>query len=171
MDEYRLHPSLVTYWREGALEPWPDAAAASETVWFPLPEERNRVRYWEGLNGRPEDDGTVTVLSVPAYVYDLNLGDRVTVVRSEEGPLVATGIAHDAGNDTFRYYLLDSEDVTGWYPLAEEFAAMGCLIDVLTPSLTALSTAPEASQSVADRLARLEDQGILQYETGRTTAA
>jgi hypothetical protein len=171
MDEYRLHPSPVTHWRAGVLEPWPEAAAATETVWLPLPEEPDSVRYWEGLNGRPEIDGTVTVLGVPAYAYDLNLGDRVTVVRSAEGPFVATGIAHDAGNYTFRYHLLDNDDETAWYPLAQEFASMGCLIDVLTPKLTALSCVPEASQSVAGRLALLEEQGILNYETGRTTTA
>lgn len=170
MHEYRLHPSLVTHWRAGVLELWPEAAAATETVWFPLPEGPDGVRYWEGLNGRPENDGTVTILGVPAYAFDLNLGDRVTVVRSAEGPFVATGIAHDAGNITFRYYFLDSEDGTAWYPMAQEFAAMGCLIDVLTPSLTALSCVPEASQSVADKLARLEEQGVLQYETGRTNS-
>lgn len=171
MDEYRLHPSLVTHWRDGQLEPWPEAAAATETVWFALPEEPDGVRYWEGLKGRSESDGTFTVLGVPAYVYDLSLGDRVTVVRSAEGPLVATGIAHDAGNYTFRYYLLDPGDVSAWYPLAQEFASLGCLIDVLTPSLTAVSCVPEASRSVAGRLALLEEQGILNYETGRTAAA
>jgi hypothetical protein len=103
MDEYRLHPSLVTQWQAGGLEPCPEAAAATETVWFPLPEGSDGVRYWEGLNGRLESDGDVTVLGVPAYIYDLNQGDRVTVVRSAEGPFVATGIAQDAGNDTFRF--------------------------------------------------------------------
>jgi Domain of unknown function (DUF4265) len=170
MDEYRLHPSLVTHWRGGVLEPWPEAASATETVWFPLPEGPEGVRYWEGLNGRPENDGTVTVLGVPAYAYGLNLGDRVTVVRSAEGPLVATGMAHDAGNNTFRYFLLDPDDGRAWYPVAREFAAVGCLVDVLTPSLAALSCVPEASQLVAERLALLEEQGVLQYETGRTTA-
>lgn len=102
---------------------------------------------------------------MPAYAYDLNLGDRVTVVRSAEGPFVATGIVHDAGNITFRYY------ETAWDALAQEFASLGCLIDVLTPTLTALSCVPEASQSVADRLALLEEQGIIKYETGRTTTA
>jgi hypothetical protein len=48
---------------------------------------------------------------------------------------------------------------------------MGCLIDVLTPSLTALSCPPEVSQTVADMLALLEEQGVLHYETGRTLAA
>jgi hypothetical protein len=169
MDEYRLHPSLVTHWRDGDLEPWPEAVAARETVWFPLPEETDGVRYWEGLNGRSETDGTITVLGVPAYAYDLNLGDRVTVVRSAEGPFVATGIAHDGGNNTFRYYLLEPDDGRAWYPLAQKFASMGCLIDVLTPDLTALSCPPESSQPVVDRLALLEGQGVIQYESGRST--
>jgi hypothetical protein len=112
----------------------------------------------------------MTVLGVPAYAYDLNLGDRVTVVRSAEGPFVATGIAHDAGNNTFRYYLLEPDDGRAWYPLAQKFASIGCLIDVLTPGLTALSCAPESSQPVVDRLALLEEQGVIQYESGRSTA-
>jgi hypothetical protein len=90
---------------------------------------------------------------------------------SAEGPFVAAGIAHDGGNNTFRYYLLDQDNGTAWHLLAQEFAFMGCLIDVLTPNLTALSCVPQASQSVADRLALLEEQGILKYETGRTTTA
>lgn len=118
MDEYPLHPSLVTQWQAARLEHWPEAVAATETVWFPLPEEHDGVRHWEGLNGRLESDGEVTVLGVPAYVYDLNLGDRVTVVRSAEGAFVATGIAHDAGNNTFRFYLLNADAETAWYPLA-----------------------------------------------------
>lgn len=41
---------------------------------------------WEGLRGRVEADGTPTVLAVPAYLYDINFGDRVTVMRSDETP-------------------------------------------------------------------------------------
>ncbi len=108
---------------------------------------------------------------VPASAYDLNLGDRVTVFRSAEGPFVATGIAHDAGNNTFRYYLLDQDDGTAWHLLAQEFASSGSLIDVLTPTLTALSCVPETSQSVAYRLASLEEHGLPKYETGCTTTA
>lgn len=125
--------------------------------------------YWEGLNGRLESDDSVTVLGVPAYVYDLGLGDRVTTVRSGEGSLVATNIAHAAGNHTFRFYLLDADDETRWYPLATEFAVMGCLIDVLSPHFIALSCISEASHSVTARLAELGDEGILEYEIGRTS--
>lgn len=166
MDEYRLHPSLVTCWKAGKLEPWPEAAAATETVWFALSEEPDGTRYWEGLNGRFEIDGTVTVLGVPAYAYDLNLGVRVTVLKSAEGPLVATGITQRASNHTFRVLLLAPDDETAWYPLVQEFAVMGCLVDVLSPRLIAISCPLEAAQSLAVRLEQLQQECGLEYETG-----
>ncbi|MFF5791271.1 DUF4265 domain-containing protein [Paeniglutamicibacter sp. NPDC012692] len=166
MDEYRLHPSLVTHWHDGDLEPLPDSAAANETVWFALPVDEDGVQYWEGLNGKVESDGSITVLGVPAYAYDLRFGDRVTVVRSAEGPFVATGMAQRSGNYTFRFLLADASDETGWYPLAQEFATLGCLVDVLTPRFTALSCDPNVSQAVTERLAQLSQEGLLEYEIG-----
>lgn len=161
---------MATYWRDGALEPWPDSAAANETVWFALPEDGG-IQYWEGLNGKIETDGSATVLGVPAYAYDLRFGDRVTVARSAEGPFVATGMARRSGNRTLRFFLADGNDETGWYPLAREFAAMGCLVDVLTPRFTALSCTPKDSRAVTRRLARLGQEGVLEYETGHSGSA
>lgn len=166
MDEYRLHPSVVTYWRNGSLEPWPDALEATETVWFPLPEEDNGVRYWEGLTGRLSRDGVITVLGVPAYAYNLNLGDQVTVVRSDNNAFVATEITERSRNSTYRFYLTDDSDDVAWYPLAQEFAQLGCLIDVLTPRFVALSCSPESSPKVSERLMQLQLEGSLNYETG-----
>jgi len=167
MDEYRLHPSLVTHWRNGSLEPWPEAEAATETVWFPLPEEEG-VRYWEGLNGELSSDGAITILGVPAYAYNLHLGDRVSVIPSDNGSLVATGITERGGNNTYRFYLRDGSNQNEWYPLAQEFATMGCLIDVLTPKFVALSCAPDTSWKVSERLMQLQHEEILEYETGQT---
>ena len=164
MDKYRLHPSLVTYWHDGVLEPLPDSAAANETVWFALPVDEDGIRYWEGLNGKVESNGSITVLGVPAYAYDLRFGDRVTVVRSAEGPFVATGMAQRSGNHTFRFFLSDASDETGWYPLAQEFGTLGCLVDVLTPRLTALSCTPNTARSVTERLERLNKEGLLEFE-------
>lgn len=91
MDDYREHPSVAAHWSDNQLKPLNEARTADTTVWFPLPEENNGDRIWEGINGRTEPGGGVTVLGVPAYVYGLNFGDRVNVVRSQEGLLVATG--------------------------------------------------------------------------------
>jgi len=170
MDEYRLHPSLVTHWRNGGLEPWPEAEAATETVWFPLPEEDDGVRYWEGLNGRLSSDGSITVLGVPAYAYNLHLGDRVTVVPSDNDSFVATAIVERGGRITFRFYLTDGSDQARWYPLAQEFALLGCLIDVLSPRFVAFSCEPNISETVSERLEQLRQEGILEYETGHTAA-
>lgn len=167
VDHYRTHPSRVTAWDGQALVPWPEATTATGTVWFFQPGQDGDADSWEGLNGRIEDDGSATVLGVPAYVKDLNLGDRVSVVENGDASWVATGHVHDAGNDTYRFFLRDAEDESMWRPLSEEFAQRGCLVDVLTPRLVALSSGRSDSQAVADRLAFLEGQGVLVYETGR----
>lgn len=169
MNDYREHPSTVAHWNDDELEPLNEALVADTTVWFPLPEDENGDRIWEGINGRSEPGGEVTVLGVPAYVYDLNFGDTVNVVRSREGPLVATGILHDGGNYTFRVLLADSpETETGWRIIAEEFAVMGCLVDAISDRFMALSCDPGLAQQVADRLKELDANGALEYETGRT---
>ena len=140
---------------------------APETIWFALPPERDAEQMWEGLRGRVEADGTATVLAVPAYLYDINFGDRVNVMRSEENALVATGVDHDALNSTFRV-LLKSDDGNAWQPLATELAELGCLLDVISPRFFALSCSEPLTQEVADRLLALEHNGVLHYETGRT---
>ncbi|KSU70408.1 hypothetical protein AS031_17595 [Pseudarthrobacter enclensis] len=122
---------------------------------------------WEGLRGRLEADGTATVLGVPAYLYDLNFGDRVSVMRSAENALVATGVEHDALNFTFRVQLNFEEPNTSQL-LAAELAENGCLIDFISPQFFAISCDEAQAQEVADRLFALEHDGVLHYETGRT---
>ncbi|WP_081709909.1 DUF4265 domain-containing protein [Arthrobacter sp. 35W] len=169
MNDYREHPSVVAHWSDNQLKPLNEASTADTTVWFPLPEENSGARIWEGINGRTEPGGEVTVLGVPAYVYDLNFGDTVNVVRSQEGPLVATGILLDGGNFTFRVLLTDPpEPDDRWRIIAEEFARMGCLVDAISERFIALSCAPGLAQRAADRLQDLNADGALDYETGRT---
>lgn len=167
MTDYRQHPSVVAYWHDGSLQPLPEAVKAGETIWFALPPEPDTEQMWEGLRGRFETDGTATVLAVPAYLYDINFGDRVNVVRSEENALVATGIDHDARNFTFRV-LLQSEDSDAWQPLATELAKLGCILDVMSPRFFAISCSEPLSQDVADELFTLQNNNVLHYETGRT---
>ncbi|SCC28155.1 protein of unknown function [Pseudarthrobacter enclensis] len=114
-----------------------------------------------------EADGTATVLGVPAYLYDLNFGDRVSVMRSAENALVATGVEHDALNFTFRVQLNFEEPNTSQL-LAAELAENGCLIDFISPQFFAISCDEAQAQEVADRLFALEHDGVLHYETGRT---
>jgi hypothetical protein len=122
---------------------------------------------WEGLRGRLESDGTAAVLAVPAYLYDVNFGDRVNVMRSAENALVATGVERDALNFTFRV-LLKSDDLNAWQPLVSELAEQGCLLDFISPRFFAISCGESHAQEVANRLFALERDGVLHYETGRT---
>lgn len=169
MDDYREHPSIVSHWSDNQLKPLNEARCADTTVWFPLPKEENGDQIWEGIIGRTEPGGEVTILGVPAYVYDLNFGDTVNVVRSQEGPLVATGILCDGGNFTFRVLLTDSPDPDNRRRnIAEDFAIMGCLVDAISERFMALSCDPGLAQRVADRLQDIKAGGALEYETGRT---
>lgn len=170
MNDYRQHPSVVAHWLEGSLQPFPEARAAAETVWFALPPDPDTDQIWEGLRGRSEEDGTFTVLAVPAFIYDVNYGDRVKVMRSAEESFVATGVEHDAGNFTFRVLLKTDDDENAWRPLVTELAQMGCLLDVMSPRFFAVSCGEDLSQEVADTLFGLQSNGVLHCETGRTHA-
>ncbi|WP_284987662.1 DUF4265 domain-containing protein [Arthrobacter sp. fls2-241-R2A-172] len=167
MTDYRQHPSVVAHWRHDSLQPLPEAQDAGETIWFAVPPEPDAEQMWEGLPGRLEKDGTATVLGIPAYLYDLNFSDRVSVMRSAENALVATGVEHDARNFTFRV-LLKSDDPTAWQPLGSELAERGCLLDLMSPRFFAISSSEAQAQEIADRLFALQHEGILHYETGRT---
>lgn len=167
MTDYRQHPSVVAHWHDGSLQPLPEAQEARETIWFALPPEPDTEQMWEGLRGRMEMDGTATVLAVPAYLYDVNFGDRVNVMRSAENALVATGMDRGALNFTFRV-LLKSEDPNAWQPLASDLAERGCLLDFISPRFFAISCGQPPAQEVADRLLALQHDGVLHYETGRT---
>ncbi|MFK0009700.1 DUF4265 domain-containing protein [Paenarthrobacter sp. NPDC090520] len=79
-------------------------------------------QMWERRRGRLEEDGTATVLTISAYLYDVNFGDRVNVMRSAEKALVVTGVERDARNFTFRV-VLKSHDPKAWQPLAYELGA------------------------------------------------
>lgn len=122
---------------------------------------------WEGLRGRVEANGTATVLAVPAYLYDINFGDRVKVMHSEEDAVVATGLDHDASNFTFRI-MLKTDDPDAWQPLATELAQLGCILDVMSPRFFAVSCNEALSQLVADKLFTMQNSDELHYETGRT---
>jgi hypothetical protein len=86
-----------------------------------MPPEPETEQLWEGIRGSLGTDGLVTVLGVPAYIYDVGFGDRFTVMESAEKALVATGKEHDAGNFTFRV-LLTSTEGDGWLTLVNELA-------------------------------------------------
>jgi hypothetical protein len=68
------------------------------------------------------------------------------------------------------FYLLSADDETAWYLRAREFAIMGCLIDVLTPLHCHVLRSGCIAVSGCPAL-EAQDDGILEYEIGRTSTA
>lgn len=172
MSRYLEHPSRAARWRAGASEVLPDAAAADRTVWFavaPGDADDHADAVWEGLLARSAGPDRAVVAAVPAFAYDVNLGDEVEVVATAEGPLAATRVVRDAGRFTFRVlFPPPGPGEEPWRDLQESLERYGCWFDVYAPNLVALSADPAVARDVARFLAAAERDGRLQYETGRT---
>lgn len=164
VDEYKQHPARVTRW--DGRELLPVVADDNCTVWVTLLTESARDS-WEGLRAVLLDDDVVEIRSVPAYVHDLNYGDRMSVMTSAEGALVATGIVGRSDQRTYRIWLPDrSETTETWESVAVRYSSHGALIDVVSDRLIAISCEREHSQAFADELAADERAGVFHYETG-----
>lgn len=164
------HPTRASRWRASDFEVLPEAASAELTVWFSLPPDTHTERTWEGLLAHESLPGHAVIAAVPAYAYGVNLGDEVAVVASAEGGLVATSIARDAGQYTFRVMFsehADSGDDERWRRLQQDLEQYGCWFDVMSPRFVAISADPVVAQDVADWLYALQAAGDLHYETGR----
>jgi hypothetical protein len=166
---YEEHPSKASSWRDGQFVVLPDAEAADTTVWFGANAEADGEPLWEGLLAKRTGSDRARVCAVPFWLYDLNLGDEVSVIDSAEGALVANGIVNDAGAFAFRV-IFDGADADDdrWRQLMVELEPYGCSFDVRSPGFVALSSPAEHAQTVADLLSAREERGELQYETGRS---
>jgi hypothetical protein len=171
---YLEHPSKVARWRDGDFEVHPDAVTATETVWVAVDPAEDGDVVWEGLLAQLPGEGRAVIAAVPVFAYDLNLGDEVEVVASEEGPLVAVRPLRDAGRFTFRVWFPDWPDLEQderWKDLQVELERFGCWFDVYSPRLVAVSAEPQVAQAVADFLVAGERSGRFIYETGRQSDA
>ncbi|BBH17725.1 hypothetical protein Back2_20120 [Nocardioides baekrokdamisoli] len=166
-DQFREHPSKTSRLVNGTLIPLTSALEANETVWFVLPTADGDEQVWEGLLAyRPSDIDRAEVRAIPLFAYDLNYGDEVAVISSDEGALVATDVVTDNGRYTFRVWLEDG-DASVMRELVREFGEMGCSIEPYSDRLLGLGCERSAAQAVADALSAGEKAGRFVYETGR----
>ena len=148
---------------------FPLADQAFDVLWFALPPAGRSETDWEGVGAVVTAEGNAVVCNVPAFVYDVGLGDTVSWIKSEEGSYVATGLVHDAGAWTFRVWLDESIPTTiDMWDVHRSASELGCWVDIVSSQLIALSATAEEAQSVASWLAAAEEAGLLKYETGRT---
>lgn len=159
----------MSAWRAGRYVVLPDAELEDCTVWVGAREATDGLVTWEGLLARRLAPDRARVCAVPFWVYDLNLGDEVTLMASAEGAQVVTGVAVDAGNFTFRVVFTDGDDNDRrWHQLMVDLEAFECWFDVRATGFVALSAPAAHAEAVAGYLQAREDLGELRFETGRT---
>jgi hypothetical protein len=169
MTEFEEHPSKASAWRAGRYVVLPDAELEDCTVWVGTSEATDGLVTWEGLLARRLAPDRARVCAVPFWVYDLNLGDEVTLMASDESAPVVTGVAVDAGNFTFRVAFTDGDDNDPrWRELMVDLEHFECWFDVRGTGFIALSAPASHADAVAGYLQAREDLGQLSFETGRT---
>jgi Domain of unknown function (DUF4265) len=170
--EYEEHPSRASTLRAGEFVVLGDAVDEDCTVWFAAEKMSGGNVRWEGLLARRLATDRARICAVPFWLYDVNLGDEVSIIESVEGAPVATGVVHDAGNVGFRVFhpaAADLHDDRRWYRLLEDLERFECWFDPRTPRHVALSAPPQHAQAVADYLQQRGDRGDFEWETIRRT--
>lgn len=163
-DVYRAHPSPTGEMRDGRLIPLAEAAEADIIAWFALPQENDRT-VWEGLAAQSWGPDEAIIRAIPLFAYGLGYGDRVSVLASAEGPLVATGILEAGDHHAFRIWLKDG--TASLDDVLHEYGEMGCYIEGYSENLVGLSCRSGVAQRIAEALDAANAAGRLEYETGR----
>jgi hypothetical protein len=100
---------------------------------------------------------------IPFFVQDVALGDEVET----DGEFVLLRVVRPSGQVTFRVWF-GGQDATRRDGLVREIAAMKPLMEWSSENLLALSVPAAEAQQLADYLQLHENEGLLQYETGRS---
>jgi hypothetical protein len=119
------------------------------------------------MNSVPVSNGVVELRSVPAYAHNVNFGDRLSTMTSANDSLVCTGIVEPSDQWTYRVWLSAGAS-SQWQIVTEDYARAGCLVDVMSRHLIAMSCDHELARVIADKLTADESARILTYETGRS---
>jgi hypothetical protein len=149
----------------------PRGAGASETddctVWDAAERDPSGSVRWEGLVARRLGPDRARLCATPSSVYDLNLGHEVALVESDEGALVVSGIAHDAGNYTFRVYRSSADDQ--WRrALDDRLGAVRLLVRHPKRRVPGPLRTARPRSGGADYLHERERRGEIRFETGRS---
>lgn len=119
---------------------------------------------WEQLWGQKVAPQRFVLCCTPFFVQDVALGDDVET----DGDFVLQRVVRPSGQVTFRVWFGDQGTTTRWEGLVREIEEMKLLMEWSSENLLALSVSADKAQQLADYLQIRENQGLLQYETGRT---
>lgn len=153
-------------WAGTTLAPLQSAADADTEVWFALPSDSGQV-FWEALDAARVGPDLVELRGVPAWAHGVHFGDVVTTVESAEGGLVGVAVQQHGGHATFRLWLGEDPHLSAsWLGVAERYAARGCLVDVVSEKLIALSCPVGSAPLIRGMLVEEESTTALVFEDG-----
>jgi hypothetical protein len=118
---------------------------------------------WEQLWGQEVAPRRYVVCCIPFFVYGVALGDEIEI----DTDFVFQRVLRFSGQVTFRVWF-GKQDATKRQDLVREIEAMKPLMEWSSENLLALSVPEVEAQRMAGYLQLRENEGILQYETGRT---
>lgn len=140
-DMTKVHVSLPNHWMVGG-----------ESLWA------------SPVEGEPEH---YRIENIPYFAYGVALGDVVRAVRTDDHPREAVEVVRPSGNLVFRVMFDDAVDherqVEILRALREEH---GIGMEKAFDRLWALSVPREAVEAVDERLVALQEERVLDLETG-----
>jgi hypothetical protein len=118
---------------------------------------------WEQLWGQKVGPQRFILCCIPFFVRDVALGDEVET----DADFVLQRVVRPSGQVTFRVWFGD-QDATTRQELVSEIEAMKPQMEWSSENLLALSVMEAEAQLLADKLQFRENEGLLQYESGRS---
>lgn len=124
---------------------------------------KNGKNEWEQLWGQKIAAQKFILCCIPFFVHDVALGDEVET----DGDFVLQRVVRPSGQTTFRVWFgVKNPEIR--QVLVREIEAIKPFMEWSSENLLALSATGNEAQRLADLLQLRENEGLLQYETGRS---
>lgn len=118
---------------------------------------------WEQLWGQKTASHRFVLCCIPFFVHDISLGDEVET----DADFVLQRVVRSSSQITFRVWF-GGQDAMKRQELAREIEVMKPLMEWSSENLLVLSVPEAGARQLADYLQLRENEGVLQYETGRS---
>ncbi|MDO3520324.1 DUF4265 domain-containing protein [Ralstonia pseudosolanacearum] len=125
--------------------------------------DRDGKNEWEQLWGKKIAPHRFVLCCIPFFARDIALGDEVET----DADFVLQRVVHSSGQVTFRVWFGEQNPTTR-QELVQEIENLKPLMEWSSENLLALSVPESEAQRFADYLYSKEQQGLLNYETGRS---
>lgn len=116
----------------------------------------------EQLWGKIISKNTALLCCIPFFLYDLSIGDLCNI--SDDFKFISVREAGD--QDTYRIFFSHQFDKDSDLIL-EKIKAFDCLFEWYSQRLLAVSVRKSISSILSHELQLFEEEGLLEYETGR----